>query len=247
MDLTQRIDDSRKTGILDVSHMNLTSLPELPDNLTQLDCSNNRLTSLPRLPPNLRELDVFMNQLTSLPPLPTHLVALACNSNRLTQLPPLPPTLEALYCLNNELTSLPNLPESLDVLWCSDNRLTELPTLPTKIDSLVVHNNPFKPAVQSILDQYYEDLPQFITSINHYVEKEKIKRDAKQLMALKLSKIGNKAPTNISRKIEKHLGFNIARPAGNNAGPGIDKKLFNLRGNYYGPKKSRRRNKKRVL
>jgi Leucine-rich repeat (LRR) protein len=36
--------------------MELTELPNIPDNITKLYCINNKLTSLPELPPNLEEL-----------------------------------------------------------------------------------------------------------------------------------------------------------------------------------------------
>ena len=81
--------------------MNLSSLPKLPDLLTELDCSNNQLTSLSELP----------NSLTKL----------WCDKNKLTTLPKLPDSLTAFGCSNNQLTTLPKLPDSLEVLWCDDN------------------------------------------------------------------------------------------------------------------------------
>ena len=43
-------------GYLDVSWLNVTSLPELPETLTLLNCSNTQLSVLPKLPETLTRL-----------------------------------------------------------------------------------------------------------------------------------------------------------------------------------------------
>ena len=60
----------------------LTSLPELPDDLEELQCSQNRLTELPE-------------------ELPYELKTLECEENMLTSLPDLPPNLEVIFGILN--------------------------------------------------------------------------------------------------------------------------------------------------
>lgn len=105
------IEDSKRTGIINVSNMGLTSLPTLPSTLTKLNCSGNQLTSLPVLPSTLTQLDCSFNEITSLPELPSTLTKLDCSGNQLTTLPRLPSTLTTLDCSYN-----PYIPEFADFI-----------------------------------------------------------------------------------------------------------------------------------
>lgn len=90
---------------LDLIELGLTSLPPLPDILTDLFCDNNQLTTLPHLP--------------------SKLVFLSCRNNQLTSLPDLPDSLTELYCINNKLTSLPSLPSTLKIIYFNEgNNIT---------------------------------------------------------------------------------------------------------------------------
>jgi Leucine-rich repeat (LRR) protein len=85
----KRINECIKTKSteLDLSYLDLTSLPDLPDNLTELNCNGNKLTILPTLPNSLTELNCDHNQLTNLPYLPDSLNDLHCVDNLLTTIP----------------------------------------------------------------------------------------------------------------------------------------------------------------
>ncbi len=126
--------------VLDLSNLDLTELPILPDNLQILYCYYNNLTSLPNnLPDNLQVLNCSRNQLTSLPILPNTIQVLYCNYNQLTSLPEhLPNNLKELNCSRNQLTSLPeHLPNNLKELNCSHNQLVSLPeNLPITLEEL---------------------------------------------------------------------------------------------------------------
>jgi hypothetical protein len=111
---------------LDVSGLQLTSLPALPPILTTLYCFFNQLTELPALPPTLDFLYCNRNQLTELPALPPALKRLVCSHNRLSRLPDLPPALENLYCQANQITVLPALPGSLKELACNSNPISKI-------------------------------------------------------------------------------------------------------------------------
>ena len=126
---------------LDLSHLELTTLPRLPDTLEVLRCESNKLTSIPRLPSNLKNMYCSDNNLTSFTRFPKSLRILYCLHNQLTELPTLPDGLERLYCTGNELTSLPTLPNSLKVLHCNRNKLTSLPALPNSLKMFQCNNN----------------------------------------------------------------------------------------------------------
>ena len=111
---------------LNLAELGLTGELPLPKQLriSSLYCDNNQLTTLPVLPQSLTELDCGNNQLTTLPDLPQSLTVLWCGKNQLTALPDLPQRLTALSCPSNLLTALPDLPQSLTELNCGYNRLT---------------------------------------------------------------------------------------------------------------------------
>jgi Leucine-rich repeat (LRR) protein len=88
-EVKRRVDECIRTGSteLHLCNLYLTSLPDLPDTLTDLYCYNNQLTVLPELPDTLTQLICFYNQLTVLPELPDTLTHLYCYNNQLTVLP----------------------------------------------------------------------------------------------------------------------------------------------------------------
>jgi|GEM_PF-5440590 len=153
------------TGLeqLDCNSNQLTSLPELPNNLDWLLCYRNKIGRLPRLPESLRLLNCTNNELDMLPSLPSGLVRLLCSGNKLkalsdklpitlevidfshnqiTQSPQLRhiPFLRFLYCSGNQLKQLPDLP-LLFTLHCANNQLKSLPELPYTLRDLNCSNN----------------------------------------------------------------------------------------------------------
>lgn len=159
--LQERIDEAKHTKMFDVTGMNLTSLPELPDSIKYVICNENQLTSLPTLPYYLKVLSCSENKLVELPDLPESLselhcvdnllkklpelnealISLHCGRNRLHQLPALNKWLGILDCEQNQLSSLPSLPDSLTMLNCSDNRLKKLPKMPPFLKELHCSGN----------------------------------------------------------------------------------------------------------
>lgn len=126
--------------------MALTSLPPLPDWITELDVGGNSLSALPdNLPATLKNLTAGLNELTSLPDrLPAGLETLDVSYNELTIMPErLPDSLHELIFHKNQLTELPEeLPQGLEILGVSKNKLTRLPeTLPEKLRKLYVDEN----------------------------------------------------------------------------------------------------------
>ena len=114
--------------VFNIHSKNIDYIPDLTrfKNLEVLYCDNNELTSLPNLPENLIELYCGNNQLTSLHTLPKNLEVLYCSDNQLTSLPTLPQNLKKLYCSDNQLTCLPTLPQNLKYLYFRDNPIYEI-------------------------------------------------------------------------------------------------------------------------
>jgi Leucine-rich repeat (LRR) protein len=131
-----------QNGALNLSSLNITSLPELPCELQGLWCSYTHLTSLPDLPSGLTVLECFNTPLTTLPELPSHLEWLWCANTRITCLPTLPSRLRVMDCSNTQLTSLPDLPPSLNWLNCSNTQLTSLPDLHSGLQRLLCSKTP---------------------------------------------------------------------------------------------------------
>lgn len=141
---------------LDLSELNLASLPPLPPHIALLNISDNQLTALTALPQGLTLLKVSYNLLTELPPLPPRLETLYAIGNRLVSLPVLPDTLETLYLNSNRLTALPPLPNALITLYTARNKITELPpSLPQYLQWIDLSDNQLR------------RLPESITSLRH--------------------------------------------------------------------------------
>ena len=148
---------------LNCSFNQLTSLPNLPNNLQQLNCGYNNINNLSALPSSLQVLNCNNNGLTSLPALPNNLITLDCYYNSLTSLTNLPSSLEQLNCYNNDLTSLPALPNSLLNLSCSENQLPSLPALPSSLAYLycsinLLTNLPALPSSLILINCSYNQL-----------------------------------------------------------------------------------------
>src|SRR5581483_11851346 len=133
---------NRKRQTLDLSYMELTSLPAEIGQLVQLKelyIISNQLQALPSqigLLVQLKKLDVTSNQLQVLPPeigLLVQLKKLYIKGNQLQVLPPeigLLVQLEELYIADNQLQVLPpeiGLLVQLTTLFVSNNRLQVLP------------------------------------------------------------------------------------------------------------------------
>ena len=100
---------------LNINSLRITSLPDLPSDITVLDCSNTDITSIPDLP-NLTELYCWGTKITRIPYAP-NLRVLYCTNTDITVIPSLP-HLVRLMCDNTLITVLPDLP-NLQLLLCS--------------------------------------------------------------------------------------------------------------------------------
>jgi Leucine-rich repeat (LRR) protein len=67
---------------LDLSWLNIRSVPPLSPTLKSLNCSYSNIDSLPELPQTLESLDCSYTKLYSLPNLPKTLVSIECKNCR---------------------------------------------------------------------------------------------------------------------------------------------------------------------
>ncbi|HCM1955098.1 TPA: acetyltransferase [Salmonella enterica subsp. salamae serovar 9,46:z4,z24:z39:z42] len=133
---------AKQESTLDLSELNLSSLPDLPPLIKTLRVNDNHLSSLPDLPESLQILICSFNPLEQLPPLPYSLKELTCSACHLKNLPALPDALEELSCSGNSLEELPVLPVSMRYLTCTNNSLRSLPALPESLRTLICSMNP---------------------------------------------------------------------------------------------------------
>ena len=163
---------------LNVTGMNITSLPKLPSKLKKLDCSDTLIASLPELP---AELEV-----------------LSCTGTRITSLPELPNSIKSISCCDTLLTSLPKLPNDLGMLWCSRTRITVLPKLPDSLWMLNCFNTPL--TLKVIPDESVDD---YRIRLNEWHEEQESKDRIQQRTRLLFEEIVMKAWH--PRKVEKWI------------------------------------------
>jgi Leucine-rich repeat (LRR) protein len=137
-------------GNLNLSNLNLTISPPIPDDVGVFNCNNNLLTELPDLP--------------------TSLMVLKCDNNQLISLPELPASLTELYCNNNKITSLPKLSASLKFAYCNNNRLTTIPEIPLSLVEIQLNDNPLIEPFRGFYTKYQEtfNIKQLRNSVNSY-------------------------------------------------------------------------------
>jgi hypothetical protein len=74
-----------KDDTLDLSWLNITSLPPLPNTLKHLNCSYTNLTEILELPPKLESLDCSYTKIKKLPLLPPTLKIIKYNNTKIKQ------------------------------------------------------------------------------------------------------------------------------------------------------------------
>jgi len=127
---------------IDVSFVDITTVPILPLNLEVLCADNNfNLETIPVLPMRLRVLSLCLTGIQVLPELPETLEELYVSENPGICIEKLPPNLVVFVANSCELEELPNLPPSLTTLVVDGNYLEGLPELPTTMKIIIASNN----------------------------------------------------------------------------------------------------------
>lgn len=141
---------------LDLSHLNLTKFPKLPNHIIQnvkylflsenkleyiddliyfeqlsvVDLCQNRLIKLPIMPNKIKELMIRFNQIDDVTSLNEcySLRRLDCSHNMITEIPNMK-KLEILICDHNKISNLPTF-NNLIRISCASNMIKELPPFP---------------------------------------------------------------------------------------------------------------------
>ena len=127
--------------LLDLSNQNLTKIPVILDDVTELNLSYNQITKIENLPDSLQILILDNNKITKIENLPNSLQKLWLGNNQITKIENLPENLQTLYLYNNQITKIENLPENLQTLYLYDNQITKIENLPDSLQKLWLGNN----------------------------------------------------------------------------------------------------------
>jgi len=133
-----------KTIIIDKPGQ-VTSLLNIPLQVTSLTCKNQLLEKIDQLPPQIEILELSDNKISQFDASSYNkLKVLNLSNNELTELKNLPETLETLECENNQLRilDLANTPK-LKILICSNNPILILQHVPKSLEKFEMENNPF--------------------------------------------------------------------------------------------------------
>jgi hypothetical protein len=129
---------------LSLKSNNLNIINDFPENLISLDLRYNSLSAVPELPNNMESLKLCFNNFTIIPDLPDSLRILFFAYNELDGLPIFPPKIEQVLCYNNQLSHLGVLPETIQTLRVQNNNITSVPDLPPSLQTLNLDNNPIE-------------------------------------------------------------------------------------------------------
>lgn len=146
--LVQKKVDNWKPGEeLNLEHLGLSVLPEIPEGVEELNCRYNMLTKIPKLPSSIKYLNIGCNMISSIDynDLPEGLEYLSCHNNSLTKMPPrLPISLKILIVCDNKITELPEglCMSYLEYFRCRNNSITTITNLPVTLKSLYCCYNP---------------------------------------------------------------------------------------------------------
>jgi Leucine-rich repeat (LRR) protein len=171
--LEYRLKESKEQKYLDLDlkHMELDKLPNLPDeiynNVKHLFLGDNKLTSLdPNIIikfKNLETLDINNNLLTDIPVLPESLTELCCSYNKIKKIR-VYNNLKKLDCSHNEIEKIEKLPK-LELLTCNNNLLTSIPKIDT-LKRLICNNNKLLEIPKLINLEYLNCIKNKITFIH---------------------------------------------------------------------------------
>jgi hypothetical protein len=133
---------------------------------------------------------------------------------------------------------LPDVLPNLVALVCRNNQLTALPQLPTTLITLNCLENNFPPDLQDILDQYRQDIPQLIVSVNYYNAEHRRRKNIRQAGRMYRNVSLSKYPNNV-------LGLVGYAATGYKPTGTLRETLNNLKRNInsYGPRKQRKSRK----
>jgi hypothetical protein len=135
-----------ENGLLNVSNLDIFSIPPIPKHVTEFDCSNTSIRKLPNLPNCIEYLN--------------------CSNTKISKMQNIPKSLKKLNCSNTKIIKLPHLGENLEWLNCENCPLI----LPREVDEDIIHykkrNNLFEmKSTQNTYRTYREELGMIMNCI----------------------------------------------------------------------------------
>jgi len=129
--------------------LELTKVPDLPQNVLILSLSGNKLKSLENLPKSLKVLDVESNNIGNntilkIDHLPNTLESLKISNNNIQNITHLPNSLTHLEAVNCNISYIKSFPKNMKHILLSQNNLEEIPELPNGLQALDVEMNPIQ-------------------------------------------------------------------------------------------------------
>jgi hypothetical protein len=127
--------------------LELTEVPDLPENVLVLSLTGNKLKSLENLPKSLKVLDIESNNVGNnivlkIDHLPNTLESLKISNNNIQNLTHLPTSLTHLEAVNCGISYIRAFPKSMKQIILSQNNLEEIPPLPNGLQLLDIEMNP---------------------------------------------------------------------------------------------------------
>ena len=127
--------------LLYLSKRNLTKIPVIPNDVTELNLSYNQITKIANLPSSVQKLWLHNNYITKIENLPSSVQKLYLSNNRITKIENLPSSLQELSLANNLITKIENLPDLIQNLYIDNNEITKIENLPENLQILCLENN----------------------------------------------------------------------------------------------------------
>ncbi|HAW0894304.1 TPA: hypothetical protein JLK53_001938 [Escherichia coli] len=146
---------------LDLSNLQLSSLPPLPEWIEVLLVYHNKLTKI-QVPELCKELSASFNELTVFPEVPDNIIRISVANNKISYIASFPSKAEIILIGHNNLSEIPAIPDTTKIFSCSYNNIKKITHFPQNlIHAFIEHNNiQALPALHSNLKTLYaEDNP----------------------------------------------------------------------------------------
>ena len=167
--LTSIPDLPNQLKTLNLRSNNISNINPLPQSVLDVDLRNNSLVSVPEFPNQIETLKLCFNNFSNIPNLPDSLRVLYFAYNNLVGLPTLPPNTEQVLCYNNQIENIEFIPESIETFRVQNNNISILPDIPSGIQTLDISNNPII-CVNNYPSQLEEELMAYPTCVEGCVD-----------------------------------------------------------------------------
>jgi len=167
--LTSIPDLPNQLETLNLRSNNISEINSLPQSVLDVDLRNNSLATVPEFPNQIETLKLCFNNFSNIPNLPDSLRVLFFAYNNLVGLPTLPPNTEQVLCYNNQIENIEFIPESIEIFRVQNNNISILPDIPSGIQTLDVSNNPII-CVNNYPSHLEEELMEYPTCIEGCID-----------------------------------------------------------------------------